>query len=97
MFHAADGDVHPDRRDRDDREHQHEAAGPDAGQVIHDAETDRQDEAAEATDHADEPTDCADVVRVVDRDVLVDGGLAEAHDETQSPTGRQRAEHRGRS
>ena len=43
----------------------------------------RQDEAAEPADHADEAADRADVVRVVDRDVLVDGGLAEAHEEAE--------------
>ncbi len=64
-------------------EEQHEAARPDAGQVVERAEGDRQDEAAEPADHADQAADRADVVRVVDRDVLVDGGLAEAHEEAE--------------
>jgi hypothetical protein len=68
---------------RDDHEQQHEAAGPDAGEVVQHAEGDRQDEAAEAADHADEAADRADVVRVVDRDVLVDRRLAEAHEEAE--------------
>ena len=42
------------------------------------AERDRQHEAAEAADHADEAADRADIVRVVDRDVLVDRRLAQA-------------------
>ena len=67
----------------DDREKQHEAARPDAGEIVERAEGDRQDEAAEAADHADEAADRADVLRVVDRNVLVDRGLAEAHEEAE--------------
>ena len=47
------------------------------------AEGDRQDEAAEPADHADEAADRADIVGVVGRDVLVDRGLAEAHEEAE--------------
>ena len=42
-------------RDGDDEEQQHEAAGPDAGEVEERAEGDGRDEAAEAADEADEP------------------------------------------
>ena len=59
-------------------EQQHEAAGPNAGQIVQRAECNRQNEPTESADHADQSADRADVVRVVDRDVLVDGGLAEA-------------------
>ena len=75
--------MHPREQPDDDDEQQHEAARPQAGQVVERAEGDRQDEAAEAADHADEAADRADVVGVVGRDVLVDGGLAEAHEEAE--------------
>ena len=68
---------------RGDQEQQHEAAGPDAGQIVEHAEGDRQNEAAETADHADQPADRADIVRVVDRDVLVDRRLAQAHEEAE--------------
>ena len=45
--------------------------------------SDRQHEAAEPADQADEAADRADVVRVVDRDVLEDRRLAEAHEEAE--------------
>ncbi len=82
-LHAPDGEMHPDKRTDGDQEQQHEAARPDAGEVVEHAEGDRQHEAAEAADHADEAADRADIVRVVDRDVLVDRGLAEAHEEAE--------------
>ena len=47
------------------------------------AEGDRQHEAAQAADQADDAADRADMVRVVDRDVLVDRGLAQAHEEAE--------------
>jgi hypothetical protein len=53
--------MHPGERDRDEHEQQHEAAGPDAGEVVQRAEGDRQHEAAEPADHADEAADRADV------------------------------------
>ena len=64
-------------------EQQHEAARPDAGQVVQRAEGDRQHEAAEAADHADQAADRADVVGVVDGNVLEDRRLAEAHEEAE--------------
>ena len=67
----------------DEQEQQHEAARPDAGQIVEHAERDRQHEAAEPADHADEAADRADIVRVIDRDVLVDRGLAQAHEEAE--------------
>ena len=79
--------MHPHQRDGDDQEQQPEAALPDAGQVVERAEGDRQDEAAEAADQTDDAADRADAVGIVDRDVLVDRRLAEAHEE---------AEHEGR-
>ena len=66
-----------------DGEQRHEAALPDAGEVVEQAEQDRQHEAAEAADQADHAADRAHVVWVVDRDVLVDRRLAEAHEEAE--------------
>ena len=82
-FHALDGDVHPDQRTGGDEEQQHEAAGPDAGEIVERAEGDRQHEAAETADHADQAADRADIVRVVDRDMLVHRGFAQAHEEAE--------------
>jgi hypothetical protein len=82
-LHGADREMHPGKRAGGDQEQQHEAAGPHAGQVVHHAEEDRQDEAAEAADQPDHAADRTDMVGVVDRDVLVDGGLAEAHEEAE--------------
>src|SRR5262245_29302521 len=79
----ADGEVHPQEAGNDDQKEQHEAARPDAGEVVQRAECDRQDEAAKPTDHAHKTADGADALRVIDRDVLVDRGLAEAHEEAE--------------
>ena len=86
-FHLPDRDMHPDQRAGHQQEQQHEAAGPEAGQVDQRTECDREHEAAEAADHADQPADGADVVRIVDRDVLVDGGLAQRHEEAEHEHG----------
>ena len=67
----------------DEHEEKREARGVDAREVEQRAEGDRQDEAAEAADHADEAADRADVVGIVDRDVLEDRRLAEAHEEAE--------------
>ena len=67
----------------DQHEQQHEAAGPQAGEIVERAERDRQHEAAEPADHADETADGADIFRIIDRDVLVDRGLAQAHEEAE--------------
>ena len=45
--------------------------------------SDRQHEAAKPADHADEPADRADMVGIVDRDVLEDRRLAERHEEAE--------------
>ncbi len=83
LLHRADGEVHPERRDGDDHEEQPEAALPHAGEIVQRAEGDGQDEAAEATHEAHHATHCADATGIIDRDVLVDRRLAEAHEETQ--------------
>ena len=75
--------MHPQQRAAGDQEQQHEAAGPDAGEIVERAEGDRQHETAETADHADQPADRTDIVRVVDRDVLVDRGFAQAHEEAE--------------
>ena len=82
-LHLPDGEVHPHQRRERDREQQHEAALPHAGEVVGETEQDRQHEAAQAPDQADDAAHRAHVVRVVDRDVLVDRGLAEAHEEPE--------------
>ena len=75
--------MHPDQRAGDQREQQHEAAGPQTGEIEQRAERDRQHETAKAADHADEAADRADILGVIDGDVLVDRGLAERHEEAQ--------------
>ena len=82
-LHRPDREMHPGQRDADQHEEKREAGGVDAREVEKRAEGDRQDEPAEAADHADEAADRAHVVRVVDRDVLEDRGLAEAHEEAE--------------
>ena len=82
-LHAPDGEVHPEEGRGNDCEEQQEAARPEAREVLQRAERDREDEAAEPADHPDEAADRADIVGVVDRDVLVDRGLAEAHEEAE--------------
>ena len=62
---------------------QREAAGPQARQIVHDAERDGQHEAAKSADHADHAADGADIVRVIGRDVLIDCGLAQRHEEAE--------------
>src|SRR5690606_29522462 len=85
-LHAPDGEMHPYQRHGRQHEQQHEAACPYAGEIVEGAKGDRQDETAKSADHADETTDRADIVRIVDRDMLVDRSLAEAH---------EKAEHEG--
>jgi hypothetical protein len=82
-LHAADRDMHPNERSSDQPEQQHEAACPDAGEIVERAERDRQDEAAEPADQPDQPADGTDMAGIVDRDVLVDRGLAQAHEEAE--------------
>ncbi len=82
-LHLPDRNMHPDQRARHQQEQQHEAAGPEAGQIDQRAERDRQHEAAEPADHADQTADGADIIRIIDRDVLVDGGLAQRHEEAE--------------
>src|SRR3546814_12784777 len=60
LVHDENGDVHPDERDADEAEEQHEAARPQIGEVVEDTEPDRQHEAPQRTDHADEPADRTD-------------------------------------
>ena len=79
--------MHPGERDDHDQEHQHETAGPQAGKVECDTEGDRQDEAAKSADQADEAADRADIVRVIDGNMLVDRRLAERHEEAEDEDG----------
>ncbi len=82
-FHLADGKVHPHERAGDQDEQQHEAARPQPGEIDERAKGDGQNESAEAADHADEAADRADMARVIDRNMLEDGGLAERHEEAE--------------
>ena len=82
-FGAPDGDMHPDRRDTNQHKQDHEAAGPNACDVVESAERDREHEAAESADHSHEAANRPNMVRVVDRDVLVDRCLAERHHEAE--------------
>lgn len=75
--------MHPHQRDDGDEEEQHEAARPQAGQVVQHAENQRQDEAAQPADHAHKAADRAHAVGVVDRNVLVDRSLAQSHEEAE--------------
>jgi hypothetical protein len=82
-FHAADGDMHPDQRRGGEHEQHHEAALPDIRQVIQHPEQDRQQEATQAADHANHAADRPNLVGIINRDVLVDRRLAQAHEEAQ--------------
>ena len=83
LLHLPDGEMHPQERDGDDAEQEHEAARPHTRHVEKRTEGDRQDEASEAADHADQAADRPHMVGIVDRDVLVDRGLAERHEEAE--------------
>ena len=52
-------------------------------EAVEETEEEGQDEAAKAPDHTDQAPHRADIVGVVDRDVLIDGGLAQAHEEAE--------------
>ena len=96
-LHLPDGKVHPGERQADQREQNHEAAGPDPGQVAHRAEHDRQDEAAKPADHADHAANGADMIRIIDRDMFVDRSLAQRHEEAEHENGQDERHqaHRG--
>ncbi len=85
--------MHPDQCAGHQEEQQHEATGPQAGEIVQRAECDRQHEAAEPADHADEAADRTDVLRIVNRDVLVDGGLAQRHEEAEHEHGDEKRHH----
>ncbi len=76
--------MHPGERAERDQEEQHETAGPQAGQVEQHAKDDRQDEAAESTDHADQAPDRTNAARIIDRDVLEHRRLAERHEKAEN-------------
>ena len=82
-FHIPDRDVHPGQRADDQQEKQHEAAGPQAGQVNQCTKRDRKHEAAKTADHSHQSADGADILGIVDRDVLVDRSFAQRHEEAE--------------
>src|SRR6056297_2141769 len=53
-LHAPDGTVHPGQGYRHQHEQHHVGTGPDAGEIEHGTEQDRQEETAQAADHADQ-------------------------------------------
>ena len=75
--------MHPHKSSGDDHEHQHETALPDPGEIVQYAECQRQDESAEAANHADYTAHCADVHGVVNRNVFVYGGRAQGHEKAE--------------
>ena len=75
--------MHPDEGDRDQGEEQKEATCPDAREIIERAKRERQDEAPESANHADEAANGSDVIGVVDGDMLEHRRLAEAHEEAE--------------
>src|ERR1700712_3444408 len=80
---SPDEEMHPEERNHNDSEEQEKATRPKPGNVLEDAERDRHDEATQAAHHPDDAADSADVLRIVGWDVLVDGCLAEAHEEAE--------------
>jgi hypothetical protein len=92
-LHFPDGEVHPDQRGGDHGEQQPEAALPNPGKVIQQAERDRQHEATEAADQPNHASHGADAAGIVDRDVLVHGRLAQAHEEAKDEGGHHEAEN----
>src|SRR6188474_2761402 len=75
--------MHPEQGDTHQSEQQHEAAGPKPGEIVERAERDGKYEAAEPADHPDQAANGADIFRIVDGDVLVNGSLAQGHEEAE--------------
>ena len=68
--------MHPGQGNAYQREQHHEAARPDAGEITDRTENDRQNESAETTDHANHSADRTDMTGIINRNMLVNGGLA---------------------
>src|SRR5690606_1533159 len=82
-LHLPYGNVHPDKRDGYKQKEESETRRPDPCQVEQHAEHERQDETAETADHPDKAADSADMLGIVDGDVLEDRRVAEAHEEAK--------------
>src|SRR3546814_10042583 len=81
--HLTDREMHPAKRHQHEQEKQREAACPDAGKIEKHTEGDGKDEAPQSSDHPHSPANLADMVRVIDGDVLEHRGLAQAHAEAE--------------
>lgn len=78
-LHLLDDQVHPDEGCTGDDRHEDEGRRDQTRPLLDVGEQRGQEEAAKAAEHSDETADRADVVGEVGGDVLVDGGLANAH------------------
>src|SRR6187551_4000493 len=76
---AGDDDVQPNQAAGGEEREHGEAALDLSGRLLQVAEGERQEEPTEGTQRAHEAAHQADVTGIVLRDVLVDGGLADAH------------------
>ena len=83
LFHLAHGKMHPCQCNTNQSKQHHEAACPNAGQIANGTKDNRQNESAETADHTNHAADRADMTRIIDRNVLVDGGLAQRHEEAK--------------
>src|SRR3546814_14899692 len=70
--------MHPAKRHQHEQEKQREAACPDAGKIEKHTEGDGKDEAPQSSDHPHSNANLADMVRVIDGDVLETLGLSQA-------------------
>src|SRR5690606_24245605 len=78
-----DGIMHPRQGDGHHQEQEHEAALPYADDVIQHAEGQWEQKTTQTTDHADDPTDRADMAGIIGRDMLENGRLAQRHEEAE--------------
>ena len=83
LLHLAHRDMHPHQRHGDQCEEHHETARPDTGKIAYRTEDDRQDETTQPADQAHHAADRANMVGIVDGNVLVDRSLAQRHEEAE--------------
>ena len=75
--------MHPEKRNGNEREHEHEAARPDAREIVHDSESNRQNKSAKPSDHTDRTAHHTDIPLVIDRYVFEHGGHTQRHKEPE--------------
>ena len=83
LLGALDCEVHPGQINGDDQGQQHETTGPYTGEIIHDPKRDRHEKPAQTADQTDHAPDRSDMIGVVDRNMFVDGRLAQRHHESK--------------